>query len=105
MAVDLQVAYSGWRDFQASFHHQGQEVVSSEDQLVDLCLDLLPLTNYSVSVTELLSNFSVSIRTCTPLTGAHTHTHPHIHTHTPTHLQLKKTCVLLQLRPPLRCPT
>lgn len=78
-AVDLQVAYSGRRDFQASFHHRGRQVVSSEDQQVALCLDLLPLTNYSVTVSELSSNFTVSVRTCTPLTGGHAHSHGHTH--------------------------
>lgn len=63
------MAYIGWRDFQASFHHRGRKVVSSEDQLVEICLDLLPLTDYSVSVTELSSHFNISVRTCTPLTG------------------------------------
>lgn len=102
MAVDLQVAYSGWRDFQASFHHRGRKVVSSEDQLVEICLDLLPLTNYSVSVTELSSHFTVSVRTCTPLTGGHTHSHTQSRPHTPpTH----KTNVFPQLRPLLTCPT
>lgn len=82
-AVDLQVAYSGRRDFQASFHHRGRQIVSSKDQQVALCLDLMPLTNYSITVSELSSHFTASVRTCTPLTGGHAYSHAHSRSHTP----------------------
>ncbi|XP_075879180.1 sushi, von Willebrand factor type A, EGF and pentraxin domain-containing protein 1 isoform X2 [Nelusetta ayraudi] len=70
-----QVAYSGSRDFQASFHHRGRESVSSREELVELCLDLQPLTNYSVSVSVLSPHYTSTVSTCTPLTAPPT---PHV---------------------------
>ncbi|XP_070821354.1 sushi domain-containing protein 1 isoform X3 [Chaetodon trifascialis] len=62
------VTYIGSRDYQRSFHDKRKRFVSSKADQLDLCLNLLPLTNYSISVTAVSARFTASITTNTSLT-------------------------------------
>ncbi|KAM8885996.1 sushi domain-containing protein 1 isoform 6-T6 [Spinachia spinachia] len=63
-----QVTYEGSRDYQRSFRDRGKQYLSSKEDQVELCLNLLPVTNYSISITALSSRFTVTISTNTSLT-------------------------------------
>lgn len=65
----LQVTYAGTRDYQSRFHHRRRRFLSSKADLVELCLNLLPVTNYSVLVTALTAGFTAAVTTNTGLPG------------------------------------
>uniref|UniRef100_A0A3Q1CZM0 Sushi domain containing 1 n=1 Tax=Amphiprion ocellaris TaxID=80972 RepID=A0A3Q1CZM0_AMPOC len=61
------VTYTGSRDYQKSFHDKRKRFLSSKDDQLELCLNLLPVTNYSISITATLARFTASITTNTSL--------------------------------------
>nr|XP_040050871.1 sushi domain-containing protein 1 isoform X12 [Gasterosteus aculeatus aculeatus] len=63
-----QVTYEGSREYQRSFHDRGKQRLSSTADQLELCLNLLPVTNYSISITALSSRFTATISTNTSLT-------------------------------------
>ncbi|KAM4575990.1 sushi domain-containing protein 1 isoform 5-T5 [Odontesthes bonariensis] len=62
------VTYTGSRDYQRSFNDRGRHFLSSKVDQLELCLNLLPLTNYSVSITAESVRFTATITTNTTLT-------------------------------------
>ncbi|XP_075960994.1 sushi domain-containing protein 1 isoform X3 [Anarhichas minor] len=62
------VTYIGFRDYERSFHDRGKRCLSSKADQLELCLNLLPVTNYSISITALSSRFTATISTNTSLT-------------------------------------
>ncbi|KAL6114699.1 susd1 [Pungitius sinensis] len=63
-----QVTYEGSREYQRSFHDRGRQHLTSKADQLELCLNLLPVTNYSISITALSSRFTATISTNTSLT-------------------------------------
>ncbi|KAM3611282.1 uncharacterized protein V6R79_016076 [Siganus canaliculatus] len=61
------VTYVGSRDYQRSFRDQRKHFLSSSTDQLELCLNLLPLTNYSISVTAVSARFTATITTNTTL--------------------------------------
>uniref|UniRef100_A0A3P8RRF2 Sushi domain containing 1 n=1 Tax=Amphiprion percula TaxID=161767 RepID=A0A3P8RRF2_AMPPE len=61
------VTYTGSRDYQKSFHDKRKRFLSSKADQLELCLNLLPVTNYSISITATLARFTASITTNTSL--------------------------------------
>ncbi|TKS77984.1 Sushi domain-containing protein 1 [Collichthys lucidus] len=61
------VTYIGSRDFQRSFHDKRKRFLSSKAQQLELCLNLLPVTNYSISITAVSTRFTATITTNTSL--------------------------------------
>ncbi|XP_051807159.1 sushi domain-containing protein 1 isoform X4 [Acanthochromis polyacanthus] len=61
------VTYTGSRDYQKSFHDKRKHFLSSKADQLELCLNLLPVTNYSISITATLARFTASITTNTSL--------------------------------------
>ncbi|KAE8291657.1 Sushi domain-containing protein 1 Precursor [Larimichthys crocea] len=61
------VTYTGSRDFQRSFHDKRKRFLSSKAQQLELCLNLLPVTNYSISITAVSTRFTATITTNTSL--------------------------------------
>lgn len=64
-----QVTYTGFRDYQRSFHDKGKQFLSSKADQLKLCLNLLPVTNYSISITAQSARFTATITTNTSLPG------------------------------------
>ncbi|XP_069557700.1 sushi domain-containing protein 1 isoform X1 [Brachyistius frenatus] len=64
---DYKVTYSGSRDYQRSFHDQRKRFLSSKADQLELCLSLLPVTNYSISITAASAGFTATITTNTSL--------------------------------------
>ncbi|XP_017270013.1 sushi domain-containing protein 1 isoform X2 [Kryptolebias marmoratus] len=62
------VTYTGSRDFQRSFRDRGKHFLTSKADRLKLCLKLLPVTNYSVSVTAASARFTATTATNTSLT-------------------------------------
>lgn len=62
------VSFIGSRDFQPSFHDKRRWFLSSKGDRVEVCLNLLPVTNYSISVTAVSAKFTARITTNTTLT-------------------------------------
>ncbi|XP_042344375.1 sushi domain-containing protein 1 isoform X3 [Plectropomus leopardus] len=61
------VTYTGSRDFQRSFHDKRKRFLSSKSDQLELCLNLLPVTNYSISITAVSARFTVTVTTNTSL--------------------------------------
>ncbi|XP_051277739.1 sushi domain-containing protein 1 isoform X9 [Dicentrarchus labrax] len=61
------VTYIGSRDYQRSFRDKGKRFLSSMGDQLELCLNLLPVTNYSMSVTAVSARFTATITTNTSL--------------------------------------
>ncbi|XP_032371312.1 sushi domain-containing protein 1 isoform X6 [Etheostoma spectabile] len=61
------VTYIGSRDYQRSFHDRRKWFLSSKADHLELCLNLLPVTNYSISITAMSSRFTATINTTTSL--------------------------------------
>ncbi|XP_078106235.1 sushi domain-containing protein 1 isoform X4 [Sander vitreus] len=61
------VTYIGSRDYQRSFHDRRKRFLSSKADQLELCLNLLPVTNYSISITAVSSRFTATITTNTSL--------------------------------------
>ncbi|KAK5910476.1 hypothetical protein CesoFtcFv8_004307 [Champsocephalus esox] len=62
------VTYTGSRDYQRSFQDKRKRFLSSKADELQLCLNLLPVTNYSISITAASARFTASITTNTSLT-------------------------------------
>lgn len=65
----FQVTYTGSRDFQRSFRDKRKQFLRSKAEQLELCLNLLPLTNYSISITAVSARFTATITTNTSLPG------------------------------------
>ncbi|KAM9744305.1 sushi domain-containing protein 1 isoform 1-T1 [Menidia menidia] len=61
------VTYTGSRDYQIRFEDGGRRFLSSREQQPELCLRLLPLTNYSISVTATSVRFTATVTANTSL--------------------------------------
>ncbi|XP_026199297.1 sushi domain-containing protein 1 isoform X1 [Anabas testudineus] len=61
------VTYTGSRDFQRSFRDKRKQFLRSKAEQLELCLNLLPLTNYSISITAVSARFTATITTNTSL--------------------------------------
>ncbi|XP_068167610.1 sushi domain-containing protein 1 isoform X3 [Antennarius striatus] len=61
------VTYTGSRDYQRSFHDKRKRFLSSKADLLELCLNLLPVTNYSISVTAMSAQFTATVTANTTL--------------------------------------
>ncbi|XP_040897869.1 sushi domain-containing protein 1 isoform X2 [Toxotes jaculatrix] len=61
------VTYIGSRDYQRSFHDKRKRSLSSKADQLELCLNLLPVTNYSISITAVSARFTATITTNTSL--------------------------------------
>ncbi|KAK7933299.1 hypothetical protein WMY93_004195 [Mugilogobius chulae] len=62
------VIFTGSRDYQTAFVDKRKRVLSSKADRVDVCLNLLPVTNYSISVTATTARFTATVVTNTSLT-------------------------------------
>lgn len=71
--LPFQVTYTGSRDYQRSFHDKRKRFLSSKADQLELCLNLLPVTNYSISITALSARFTATITTNTSLPGITAH--------------------------------
>lgn len=65
------MTYTGSRDYQDYFHDSRNQFLSSKAHQMEVCLNLLPLTNYSISVTALTVRFTATITTHTSLPGGY----------------------------------
>uniref|UniRef100_A0A3Q4ML16 Sushi domain containing 1 n=1 Tax=Neolamprologus brichardi TaxID=32507 RepID=A0A3Q4ML16_NEOBR len=61
------VTYTGSRDYQRSFYDKRKRFLSSKADQLKLCLGLLPVTNYSITVTATSARFTASVTTNTSL--------------------------------------
>ncbi|KAG7489330.1 sushi domain-containing 1-like isoform X1 [Solea senegalensis] len=61
------VIYTGTRDYQRSFHDRRQQFVRSKTEQLSVCLNLLPVTNYTIYITALSTRFTATITTNTSL--------------------------------------
>ncbi|XP_056447985.1 sushi, von Willebrand factor type A, EGF and pentraxin domain-containing protein 1 isoform X2 [Gadus chalcogrammus] len=61
------VVFRGTRDYQGAFRHEKRQLLHSWDKWVDVCLSLLPATNYTISVIALSTRFTANITTSTSL--------------------------------------
>ncbi|XP_067458670.1 sushi domain-containing protein 1 isoform X4 [Thunnus thynnus] len=62
------VTYVGFRDYQRSFRDKRERFLSSKSDQLQVCLNLLPVTNYSISITAVSARFKATITTNTSLT-------------------------------------
>lgn len=74
----LKVTYAGRRDYQRHFYDNRKRFLSSTADRLELCLNLLPVTNYSVTVTALTVGFTATIATNTSLPGITTQPEPNV---------------------------
>ncbi|XP_055017384.1 sushi domain-containing protein 1 isoform X7 [Boleophthalmus pectinirostris] len=65
---DYKIIFTGSRDYQTSFLDKRRHILSSKADHVKVCLNLLPITNYSISVTAKSAKFTVTAFTNTSLT-------------------------------------
>uniref|UniRef100_A0A8C5FG16 Sushi domain containing 1 n=1 Tax=Gadus morhua TaxID=8049 RepID=A0A8C5FG16_GADMO len=63
------VVFRGTRDYQGAFRHEKRQLLHSWDKWVEVCLSLLPATNYTISVIALSTRFTANITTNTSLQG------------------------------------
>uniref|UniRef100_H2UPV8 Sushi domain containing 1 n=1 Tax=Takifugu rubripes TaxID=31033 RepID=H2UPV8_TAKRU len=63
------VTYTGRRDYQRYFYDSRKRFLSSTADRLELCLNLLPVTNYSIAVTALTVGFTATVTTNTSLPG------------------------------------
>ncbi|XP_026176823.1 sushi domain-containing protein 1 isoform X2 [Mastacembelus armatus] len=61
------VMYTGSRDYQRTFIDKKRQLVSSKAHQLELCLNLLPVTNYSISITAVSARFTATVTTNTSL--------------------------------------
>ncbi|XP_013769566.1 sushi domain-containing protein 1 isoform X2 [Pundamilia nyererei] len=61
------VTYTGSRDYQRSFYDKRKRFLSSKADQLKLCLGLLPVTNYSITITATSAKFTASVTTNTSL--------------------------------------
>ncbi|XP_053181615.1 sushi domain-containing protein 1 [Scomber japonicus] len=63
------VTYIGSRDYQRSFRDTRKRFLNSKSDQVEVCLNLLPVTNYTISITAVSARFTATITTNTSLTA------------------------------------
>ncbi|KAM9822392.1 sushi domain-containing protein 1 isoform X7 [Syngnathus typhle] len=63
------VSYIGSRDYERAFFEKRKRFLSSKADWPEVCLSLLPATNYSISITALSVGFMATITINTSLTG------------------------------------
>ncbi|XP_030594047.1 sushi domain-containing protein 1 isoform X2 [Archocentrus centrarchus] len=61
------VTYTGSRDYQRYFYDKRKKFLSSKADRLELCLSLLPVTNYSIAVTATSARFTATITISTSL--------------------------------------
>uniref|UniRef100_A0A669D9Q5 Sushi domain containing 1 n=1 Tax=Oreochromis niloticus TaxID=8128 RepID=A0A669D9Q5_ORENI len=61
------VTYTGSRDYQRPFYNKRKRFLRSKADQLKLCLSLLPVTNYSITVTATSARFTASVTTNTSL--------------------------------------
>ncbi|XP_078141322.1 sushi domain-containing protein 1 isoform X2 [Centroberyx gerrardi] len=61
------VMYIGSREYQRAFHDKRRRFLSSRADRLQLCLNLLPVTNYSISITAVSARFTATVTTNTSL--------------------------------------
>ncbi|XP_056144809.1 sushi domain-containing protein 1 isoform X2 [Lampris incognitus] len=61
------VIYMGSRAYQRLFHDKRKRFLNSKADRLQLCLNLLPATNYSISITAVSAKFTVTVTTNTSL--------------------------------------
>uniref|UniRef100_UPI003AAB7916 sushi domain-containing protein 1 isoform X2 n=1 Tax=Centroberyx gerrardi TaxID=166262 RepID=UPI003AAB7916 len=61
------VMYTGSREYQRAFHDKRRRFLSSRADRLQLCLNLLPVTNYSISITAVSARFTATVTTNTSL--------------------------------------
>ncbi|XP_059910735.1 sushi domain-containing protein 1 isoform X6 [Gadus macrocephalus] len=61
------VVFRGTRDYQGAFRHEKRQLLHSWDKWVEVCLSLLPATNYTISVIASSTRFTANITTSTSL--------------------------------------
>ncbi|KAM3867667.1 sushi domain-containing protein 1 [Diretmus argenteus] len=62
-----QVIYCGVRVYQVSFRDKRKRILSSKADQLELCLNLLPVTNYSISITAVAARFTATVTANTTL--------------------------------------
>ncbi|XP_051924662.1 sushi domain-containing protein 1 isoform X3 [Hippocampus zosterae] len=63
------VIYIGSRDYERAFFDKRKQFLSSKADLVQVCLGLLPATNYSIFITAVSAGFTATITINTSLTA------------------------------------
>ncbi|XP_037115715.1 sushi domain-containing protein 1 isoform X4 [Syngnathus acus] len=63
------VSYIGSRDYERAFFEKRKRFLNSKADWTEVCLSLLPATNYSISITALSVGFMATITINTSLTG------------------------------------
>ncbi|XP_077378716.1 sushi domain-containing protein 1 isoform X2 [Festucalex cinctus] len=63
------VIYSGSRDYERSFSDKRKQFLRSKTDWLEVCLNLLPATNYSIAITALSAGFTAAITINTSLTA------------------------------------
>ncbi|XP_074527132.1 sushi domain-containing protein 1 [Halichoeres trimaculatus] len=61
------VTYAGSRDYQRSFRDKRKQFMRSKAEQLELCLNLLPVTNYSISITAVSARYTTTVNTSTSL--------------------------------------
>ncbi|XP_055775077.1 sushi domain-containing protein 1 isoform X1 [Salvelinus fontinalis] len=64
---NYRVAFVGFRAYQRSFHDKRKKLLSSTSDHPEICLNLLPVTNYTISITALSARFTSTLTTNTSL--------------------------------------
>ncbi|KAK6312921.1 hypothetical protein J4Q44_G00162680 [Coregonus suidteri] len=64
---NYRVAFVGFRAYQRSFHDKRKKLLSSTSDRPEICLNLLPVTNYTISITALSARFTSTLTTNTSL--------------------------------------
>uniref|UniRef100_A0A3B3ZL94 Sushi domain containing 1 n=1 Tax=Periophthalmus magnuspinnatus TaxID=409849 RepID=A0A3B3ZL94_9GOBI len=65
---DYKIIFTGLRNYQTSFLDKRRHMLSSKADRVEVCLNLLPVTNYSISITAKSAKFTATVFTNTSLT-------------------------------------
>uniref|UniRef100_A0A8C8MNZ4 Sushi domain containing 1 n=1 Tax=Oncorhynchus tshawytscha TaxID=74940 RepID=A0A8C8MNZ4_ONCTS len=64
---NYRVIFVGFRAYQRSFHDKRKKLLSSTSDHPEICLNLLPVTNYTISITALSARFTSTLTTNTSL--------------------------------------
>uniref|UniRef100_A0A673XAL7 Sushi domain containing 1 n=1 Tax=Salmo trutta TaxID=8032 RepID=A0A673XAL7_SALTR len=64
---NYRIAFVGFRAYQRSFHDKRKKLLSSTSDHPEICLNLLPVTNYTISITALSARFTSTLTTNTSL--------------------------------------
>ncbi|XP_067084150.1 sushi domain-containing protein 1 isoform X5 [Osmerus mordax] len=64
---NYRVVFSGFRTYQRNFHDKRKMALGSDEDQLEVCLDLLPVTNYTITVTAVSARFTSTISANTSL--------------------------------------